>query len=673
MKKMVGVWVLLLGGALLVAPAQSGEAVSHPGRAQRAPVWQPIGPDGGWVRVIAKNPKNARGLFACLSGNRSPIYKSSNSGASWTRIGLVDNLLTDFAVHPSNPNIFYGVTPLSVYKSTDQGKTFTELRLPESELVRLDGNISISPRKPETIYVAGSYRYDNVNQRYCPAVFRSKDGGLTWTIHKLVTDPDEMWYPRVAASPARAGLVFASCLYRKGKWAHTCVFKSTNGGATWTNVAGSLNRSPYALLLHPSDPEKIYVATGVGVYRTSDGGKNWAKQDEPSSWPAENLAMDSENPQVLYSASNYDASTGTVYKSTDGGVRWAASKPRSGLFGASFRIVAEGSSIFAATAAGVFKSANGGQTWKPSHAGMKASDVPAFALAPASPATIYAGIAYYACFKSSNAGGGWIKMGSFAGCGEITKIVGHPTAANTVYLLKQSTESHAVYRSVDGGKTVKSLWSPEGYLQDLIVDRKNPNLLAAAGAAYKGYVSSMAVFLSSNGGATWTTSSVSSQNGSFAYAVARDPANPNILYAGGVSGTWQALVCKSTNNGASWTDITKGIRGTVLDMAVDPVSPRIVYAATSGSVWKSRNGGGSWTEIPVGGVIMHLIINPNNPRELFLGSGYGGVYYSADQGATWQDFSADMEFKYIQCLDMDPAARILYASTYGGGIVKRSF
>jgi len=106
------------------------------------------------------------------------IFKSSNSGSSWKRIGLVQSYLGDLAVHPSNPNILYGVAGHSIYKSKDQGKTFTELTLPDPKLVRLDGNISISPRKPETIYISGSYKYDSTGRKFCLAVFRSKDNGL---------------------------------------------------------------------------------------------------------------------------------------------------------------------------------------------------------------------------------------------------------------------------------------------------------------------------------------------------------------------------------------------------------------------------------------------------------------------------------------------------------------
>jgi photosystem II stability/assembly factor-like uncharacterized protein len=182
----------------------------------------------------------------------------------------------------------------------------------------------------------------------------------------------------------------------------------------------------------------------------------------------------------------------------------------------------------------------------------------------------------------------------------------------------------------------------------------------------------MAVFLSSNGGASWTTVRVVTQKDSYAYAVARDPSNPNNLYVGGASGAGGALLCKSTNGGASWTDVTKNIRGTILDIQVDPASPNIVYAVTWGRVWRSTDGGASWTETSVDSV-QCLIINPKNPKEIFAGTGYDGVCYSADRGVTWQDLSADLDIKYIECLDLDPAARILYAGTYGGGIFKRKF
>ncbi len=435
MKKAVAVCFLFLGGALLIASSQSGAGSTprtpNPDPAQAAPVWQSVGPAGGWIRALVNNPKNSRELYAAADSYPCQIFESSNAGSTWTRIGLVQSYLNGFIIHPSNPNIFYGLGYASLFKSKDQGRTFTEIALPDPKLIRLDGNISISPRKPETIYVAGSYKYNDSGRKYCLAVYRSKDGGLTWTVHKLEPVSDYASFPRVAASPARAGLVFASGSYHKGNQSFYRVYKSADGGNNWTGVTGPIINQPYDLLLHPTDPNKVYVSTSGYVFRSSDGGKTWAKQAAPNYMFAEFLAMDSTNPQVLYAGGNL-----TVYKSTDGGVRWTASKTNSGLFGACTGMLVDGGSVYFASSVGIFKSANGGATWKPSHAGMKASSVPALALAAASPKSVYAEAQNYACFKSANAGGSWIKLGNFAGCGQILKIVSHPTAANTVYLLK---------------------------------------------------------------------------------------------------------------------------------------------------------------------------------------------------------------------------------------------
>ena len=208
-------------------------------------------------------------------------------------------------------------------------------------------------------------------------------------------------------------------------------------------------------------------------------------------------------------------------------------------------------------------------------------------------------------------------------------------------------------------------------IQDLIVDKKNPNLLAAAGRIYKSGAWTMGAFLSSNGGASWTTVPVGSQKNSDGCAIARDPSNPDTLYIGGQGGDWKGFLCKSTNGGASWTEITNGIQSGIVEIAVDPVSPKVVYAATWGAPWKSTDGGESWTVLSAWGV-KRLVINPKNPNEVFAACGHNGVYYSPDKGATWQVFGSDTEVTNTLCVDFDPASRVLYAGTFGGGILKRA-
>jgi photosystem II stability/assembly factor-like uncharacterized protein len=406
-------------------------ADSAAGALAAAPVWQSLGPSGGPIEALVPNPKNPRELFAAIDSCPAQVFKSSNAGKTWGRIGLIPSFINDLAVDPANPNVLYASNGSSLFKSKNQGRTFTELALPDPNLVRLDGNISINPRDPKMIFIAGSYKYNESARKYCLGVWRSRDGGRTWTVHKFEPVSDYTGYPRVAASEARAGLVYFSGSYRRAGQEFIRVFKSADGGNTWTSTPGSLDRVPFDIALHPADPDAVYIAASGYIYRSPDGGKTWSRQSSPSSLYATVLAMDARDPRVLYAG--YSS---MVYKSTDAGVRWTRFPSASGLFGYAAEIVADGGSVYFGSSVGVFKSANGGLAWRPSHAGMKAASVPTFALAPASPKTVYAEVAGYACFRSTNAGGSWARLGNFAGCGQILKIVYHPTSTNTIYLLK---------------------------------------------------------------------------------------------------------------------------------------------------------------------------------------------------------------------------------------------
>jgi hypothetical protein len=155
-------------------------------------------------------------------------------------------------------------------------------------------------------------------------------------------------------------------------------------------------------------------------------------------------------------------------------------------------------------------------------------------------------------------------------------------------------------------------------------------------------------------------------------AVGVDPTNDNIIYVGGYDSSPNPLLCKSTNRGSTWTDITGGIQGWCLThIKVDPISPNVVYVVNQSGVWKSKDSGSTWTNAR-GGWTTCVVINRLNPNEVF--SGGGGVNYSNDKGNTWQDVSADLAFcDNVTWLEFDPSARILYASTDCAGIYWRQF
>lgn len=189
--------------------------------------------------------------------------------------------------------------------------------------------------------------------------------------------------------------------------------------------------------------------------------------------------------------------------------------------------------------------------------------------------------------------------------------------------------------------------------------------------SYPNYMAGL--MISANGGASWTASRITTQTNSSARVAAIAPSNGNVIYAGCSSGSWTPLIYKTVNGGASWTEITNGIQDAPLSVAVDPQNPDIVYIGTWNNLWRSANGGASWTKCATPGYsysFTTVVFNPNNPNEVFLGYGRG-VASSKDRGLTWTDLSEGLLILNVKQLYFHPGSRTLYAATVGGGAWKK--
>lgn len=185
----------------------------------------------------------------------------------------------------------------------------------------------------------------------------------------------------------------------------------------------------------------------------------------------------------------------------------------------------------------------------------------------------------------------------------------------------------------------------------------------------------MGIVFSTNGGSSWTPVKICSQDGSQSNVAAVAPSNANLLYVGGQSATYTGLVYKSVNGGVDWTSVTNGIQYVPLSIAIDPQDSNIVYVGTFWEVWRSSNGGASWTKctFPTNAYNFDAVaVNNNNPNEVFVGSSQG-VFYSQNRGLTWTDVSQGLPVPYIAQLVFNATNRTLYVGTEGGGIWKRTF
>jgi photosystem II stability/assembly factor-like uncharacterized protein len=140
-----------------------------------------------------------------------------------------------------------------------------------------------------------------------------------------------------------------------------------------------------------------------------------------------------------------------------------------------------------------------------------------------------------------------------------------------------------------------------------------------------------------------------------------------------------ALLCLSFANVALagvnvWT--TNGPEGgDVRALAIDPANPATVYVGTFGNgIFKSSNGGGSWTAANVGltaSDVGVLVLDPSAPATLYAGSYGGGVLKSTNGGASWAPVNVGLTNPYVSALAIDPSATAtVYAGTEGGGVFK---
>ncbi len=334
----------------------------------------------------------------------------------------------------------------------------------------------------------------------------------------------------------------------------------------------------------------------------------------------------------------------SAFKSLDGGGNWTGGDD--GLYFDVLSLTIDptnSNKIYAGTVNGVYRTVNGGTSWsilgppntptspnRPSYAYDVAVD-------PSRPDTIYAATSDIVD-KSTDGGNTWaIKSAGFNEVG-VTSIIIDPVSPSTLY----ANSYDGIYKSIDGGENWKQIINglsipsigDTPYVTKLAFDPNNSSTIYAA-TEYEG------VFKSTNGGNSWSAINnglpITSPNQYLSlFSLAVDPLNSNNLYIG--SDTYNAsLLYKSNNGGSSWSGSDAGLPKrsdfpnsylSVNALAVNPATPSIVYAGLSvGGVYKSADGGATWSAANtnlVSHTVNALAINRTNPAT---------VYAAGDSGA----------------------------------------
>jgi uncharacterized repeat protein (TIGR01451 family) len=343
---------------------------------------------------LAIDPGNTDRMY--LSTGNNSIMRSDDAGASWS--GADQGLhpfeaVNDLAVSASNPSVIYLTTRGSgAYRSDDGGDNWV-LRNQGIHAPTVNG-LASKPGSDE-VYVALFNGADGL--------YRSDDDALTWAVSTDgITSDSRLWDIAFDPQAPQNGLVGGD----------NRVYKTSDGGATWTDAQVGVFGQFERILFHPTLSGTAYVlSSNQGVYKTSDSGATWAPMNTglPNNGDANpnDLAMAMSQPDTLFLASSVSGERG-VYKSTDGGANWSESNGGD-LTNNDFinRIVVDpndADTVFAATSGKLFRSTDGGSDWSQVW-GAGAWDL---LIDPHNTAVLY--LANNGLYRSIDSGDSWLKM-----------------------------------------------------------------------------------------------------------------------------------------------------------------------------------------------------------------------------------------------------------------------
>jgi hypothetical protein len=375
-----------------------------------------IGPYGGDVRGLAANPANPKEIYAA-SYYQGQVFKSSNSGVSWKSLAAFDGELFDIALAPSDPKRICVLGWEGVSVSEDAGATWTTRAFGTRRFSK--GHLAVDPKNPDTIYVAGYYQTDPSRDWITSlAFFISRNAGRTWTMAKLTPAGNWCSLSCFGVSRNHPDVFYVAGDGWNAQYKHYyVVFRSGNRGKTWKNISpASLNKIPTSLAVDPGHPDRLFVTADRLILATSNAGASWTTTDLKSSLSA--VAIDPVQPSLVYIGG-----TAQGFRSLDGGRNWT---PFLGVEGTARAFLVGSGQVLAASSAGVFKSANQGQSWKASQRNLCAMNVETVAVAPSSSSIVYATLPGIGLSRSANGGKAWQRSSSTTVCGNIVELAVYP-------------------------------------------------------------------------------------------------------------------------------------------------------------------------------------------------------------------------------------------------------
>jgi photosystem II stability/assembly factor-like uncharacterized protein len=569
------------------------------------------------------------------AGDWTFLGPSSSSGGYWG-LGRLNCVVEDPRYDGvTNKTIFVGAASGGVWKTTNGGQTWATTSDDFAALGIAD--IVINPLNPDVIYVATGD--GDATDTYSFGVVKSTDGGNTWNLTGLQFQITNFTTcRRMVINPSNPNILMVAT--------NNGLYRTTNGGTNWTSVQSG---NFWDVKLNPADPNIAYAATTNQIYRSTNGGVNWNSVATISSSTRIALAVTPADSSSVYAlSSNSNGAFNGFYRSTNTGSSFSlvSSSPNilsssstgsgtsgQGWYDLSIAVDPTNANIVYVGGVNIWKSTNGGANWS----------LRTYWTSSSSVQTVHADhhMLYFGGTNrlysandggldvSTNGGVNWTYISSGVCVTQYYRISTSQTNSNVVLCGAQDNSSSLMTA------TSFTMTEATGDGMEQAINPSNANIMFTS--SYYGYLSR-----STNGGSSWTDLTKPNDNGGWVTPYVIDPNNHTSLVAG-YTGVW-----KSTNNGTNWSKISTFTNSTSLNVIhVAPANSNYIYAGHSSALWCTTDGGTTWSQITLPySSLTSLTSHHTNPDVIWITmSGYSStnkVFKSTNGGQTWQNITGNL-------------------------------
>ncbi|MDH7516184.1 MAG: T9SS type A sorting domain-containing protein [Bacteroidota bacterium] len=411
-------------------------------------------------------------------------------------------------------------------------------------------------------------------------------------------------------------------------------------GGAWALVGpNNIGGRVTGVAIHPTNPDIVYfTAADGGIWKSTDGGAHFTPvADDLPTMAMGSIDIDPTNPDIIYvgtgeangSADSYPGIG--VVKSTDAGATWF---PIGGAFAANIGKIrvhrTDPAIVLAAARQGMYRSTDSARTWKRVISGV-VHDV---LLHPTNPNLVFAAVQGIGVMRSEDSGATWTQLdigvrGDSVGRLAIDLCLAQPDIMYAVIVNGKGTSSlKAIVKTTDGGHTwfktssssTPNFFSTYGwYLCDIAVHPTNPDRILSGGVG---------LYMSTDGGYSWTARSGIHVD---QHAIEFSPSHPDIMYLGNDGGMY-----KSINGGTTYSSLNADLPITQFyELGIALQNPELMGGGTQDNGTKIRRSPGvSWGQA-LGGDGGYFVIDYTDTNYMWGEYQYGNHTRTTDGGKTW--------------------------------------